>query len=86
MQRPLTVVHALGVACGVGLLLSVVGTALVGVKGSIAWLAALYGSLTAPSTAAVPSPWTALPVVILAAGLFSVIAASVAAWVIFADE
>lgn len=87
VERPLTVVHALAIACGVGLLFSLVGTALVGVKGSIAWLAALYGSLTAPSSAAtVASPWTALPVVVLGAALFSVLAASVAAWVIFADE
>ena len=86
VQRPLTVVHALAIACGAGLLLSLVGTAAVGVKGSFAWLTALYGSLTAPASAAVASPWTTLPVVVLAAALFSVLAASVAAWVIFADE
>lgn len=87
VERPLTIVHALAIACGVGLLFSLVGTAMVGVKGSIAWLTALYGSLTAPSTAApVATPWTVLPVVVLAAALFSVLAASVAAWVIFADE
>jgi len=87
VQRPLTVVHALAIACGAGLLLSLVGTAAVGVKGSFAWLTALYGSVTAPATAAtVATPWTALPVVVLAAAFFSVLAASVAAWVIFADE
>jgi len=86
VERPLTVVHALAIACGLGLLFSLVGTALVGVKGSIAWLTSLYGSLTAPSTAAVATPWAVLPVVVLAAALFSVLAASVAAWVIFADE
>ena len=87
VERPLTIVHALAIACGIGLLLSLVGTAVVGVKGSFAWLTALYGSLTAPAAAAtVASPWTALPVVALAATLFSVLAASVAAWVIFADE
>ena len=87
VERPLTIVHALAIACGLGLLFSLVGTATVGVKGSIAWLTALYGSLATPSgAAAVASPWTALPVVVLAAALFSILAASVAAWVIFADE
>jgi hypothetical protein len=87
VERPLTIVHALAIACGLGLLFSLVGTAMVGVKGSIAWLTALYGSLTAPSTAAAAaSPWTVLPVVVLGAALFSILAASVAAWVIFADE
>lgn len=84
VERPLTIVHALAIACGLGLLFSLVGTATVGVKGSVLWLTALYGSLTAPNAAA--SPWTALPVVILGAALFSILAASVAAWVIFADE
>ena len=86
VERPLTIVHALAIACGLGLLFSLVGTAMVGVKGSLAWLTALYGSVTAPSAAAVSTPWSVLPVVILAAGLFSILAASVAAWVIFADE
>lgn len=84
VERPLTIVHALAIACGLGLLFSLVGTAVVGVKGSIGWLTALYGSLTAPATVA--SPWTVLPVVVLGAALFSILAASVAAWVIFADE
>jgi hypothetical protein len=86
VERPLTVVHGLAIACGAGLLLSLVSTAAVGVKGSFAWLTALYGSATAPATAAGAGPWTAFPVVVLAAALFSVLAASVAAWVIFADE
>ena len=84
VERPLTIVHALAIACGLGLLFSLVGTAVVGVKGSIGWLTALYGSLTAPATVA--SPWTVLPVVVLGAALFSILAASEAAWVIFADE
>lgn len=87
VERPLTIVHALAIACGLGLLFSLVGTAMVGVKGSIAWLTSLYGSLTFSSAApSVASPWTVLPVVVLAAALFSILAASVAAWVIFADE
>jgi hypothetical protein len=88
-ERPLTVVHAVAIACGVGLILSVVGTAIAGVRGSTAWLAAVYdsGRAALPRIAEVStnpaSPWFTLT---LTAGLFSILVASVAAYIILADE
>src|SRR3954469_2690650 len=40
IDRPLTIVHGLAIACLCGLLMSVVGIAMRGMKGSFAWLAA----------------------------------------------
>ncbi len=86
-DRPITVVHALAIACGAGLALSLIGTAIAGVRGSAGWLSDVYHSLSA---AAAPlasidlsSPWVTLP---MTAMLVSVLVASVAAYFIFADE
>jgi hypothetical protein len=88
VERPLTIVHGLAIACGVGLLLSIVGTAVAGVKGSFGWLTALYGSITAPAAATgAAGGWTSLPLVATMTMLaMAVLAASVVAYVIFADE
>ena len=86
-NRPITVVHALAIAAGAGLMLSVIGYALAGVKGSSAWLIGVYQSLAAAAAplAAVDltSRWVTLP---MTAMLVSVLVASVAAYFIFADE
>jgi len=86
-EKPITIVHALSIAAGVGLMLSVVGYAIAAVKGSSGWLSnvgesltAAFGSLPGLSLA---SPWVS---VTLTAMLISVIVASVAAYVIFSDE
>ena len=86
-DRPITIVHALAIACGAGLALSLIGTAIAGVRGSAGWLSDVYHSLSA---AAAPfasidlsSPWVTLP---MTAMLVSVLVASVAAYFIFADE
>ena len=86
-DAPITVVHALAIACGIGLVLSLIGTAIAGVRGSLEWLSAVYRSL-ASATAALASvdltsPWFAVP---MTAMLVSILVASVAAYVIFADE
>ena len=46
-DRPITVVHALAIACGAGLLLSVVGYVAAGVRGSAGWLSSVYASIAA---------------------------------------
>jgi hypothetical protein len=86
-DRPITIVHALAIACGIGLVLSLVGTAVAGARGSASWLVGVYQSL---STAAAPlaaidltSRWVTLP---LTAMLISALIATVAVYVIFADE
>ncbi|HYT74877.1 MAG TPA: hypothetical protein VEL79_09035 [Vicinamibacterales bacterium] len=86
-ERPLTIVHALAVACGAGLVLSLIGTAFAGVRGSIAWLLDVCQSL---SSAVAPlaaidftSRWVTLP---MTAILISLVIASLAAVVILADE
>jgi hypothetical protein len=86
-DRPITIVHALAIACGIGLALSLIGTAVAGVRGSASWLVSVYQSL---STAAAPlaaidvtSHWVTLS---LTAMLISALIATVAVYVIFADE
>ncbi len=73
VERPLTIVHALAIACGAGLLLSIVGSAFADVKLSLDWFA----------TVDLTSRWIMLP---MTAMLVSALVASVAAYVIFADE
>ena len=86
-DRPITIVHGLAIACGAGIALSLIGTAVAGVRGSSGWLVDVYRSL---STAAAPlaaidltSRWITLP---LTAMLISALVATVAAYFIFADE
>src|SRR3954466_6930508 len=64
IERPLTIVHTVAIACGAGLLLSAAGTGIAGVKGSAAWIAGLYASATAPDALGsvdLTSRWIALP-------------------------
>jgi hypothetical protein len=86
-ERPLTIVHGVAIASGVGLLLSVVGMATTGLTGSAGWLAGLYQAVaagTGPLAALdLTSRWIALP---MTAVLISALVASIAAYVIFADE
>ena len=86
-NRPITIVHALAIAAGGGLMLSVIGYALAGVKGSSGWLTDVYQSLAAAAAplAAVDltSRWITIS---MTAMLISVLVASVAAYFIFADE
>jgi hypothetical protein len=86
-EQPITIVHALSIAAGIGLMLSVVGYAVGGVKGSLAWASALWQSVSG-TAAALPaidltSRWVSVP---LTAGLVMVVIASIAAYVIYADE
>jgi hypothetical protein len=89
-DRPITIVHGLAIACCAGIALSLIGTAIAGVRGSSGWLVDVYRSV---STAATPlasiasidltSRWVTLP---MTAMLISVIVATVAAYFIYADE
>jgi hypothetical protein len=85
--RPITIVHGLAIACFCGLALSLAGTLIAGVRGSAGWLANVYASLTglAASFAAIDltSRWVMLP---MTAMLATIVIASIAAYVIFADE
>jgi len=86
-DRPITIVHALAIACGVGLAVSLMGTAFAGVRQSIGWLTAGYQSLVSMLTQLasidLTSRWVMLPITAM---LASIVIASVAAYVIFADE
>ena len=86
-ERPITIVHGVAIASGAGLALSFIGTAVAGVRGSSGWLVDIYHSL---ATAAAPlasldlsSRWVMVP---MTAMLISALIATVAAYVIFADE
>ena len=85
-ERPITVVHALSIAAGLGLMLSVIGYAVAGVKGSFSWIAGVWQSASA-AAAAFPfdlaSHWLSLALTVT---LVSVVVASVAAYVIYADD
>jgi len=86
-EKPITIVHALSVAAGIGLMLSVIGYAVAGVKGSLGWVTALWQSAAAAagagSLADFSGRWVSLS---LTAMLISAIVISVAAYFIFADE
>ena len=85
-EKPITIVHALSIAAGIGLMLSVIGYAVGGVKGSLAWVAGVWDSL-ATLAAALPldltSRWVSLT---LTFTLVSVVVASIAAYFIYADD
>ena len=85
--RPITIVHGLAIACFCGLALSLAGTLIAGVRGSAGWLANVYASLAglAASLAAIDltSRWVMLP---MTAMLATIVIASIAAYVILADE
>ena len=86
-DRPITIVHGLAIASATGLLAALIGTSIAGVKGSLAWAAALYRSIAtaAPTLASIDltSRWFMVP---MTAMLVSVVIASVAAYFIYADE
>lgn len=85
-EKPITVVHALSIAAGLGLMLSVMGYAFAGVKGSLAWLAGVWDSV-AGAAAALPvdltGRWLSLA---LTASLVTAVVVTIAAYVIYADE
>ena len=84
-DRPITIVHALAIASGAGLMLSVAGYAVASFKGSAGWFGGVYQSLATTPLASVDltSRWVTLP---MTAMLVSALVASVAAYFIFADE
>ena len=86
-ERPITIVHGLAIAAGAGVALSLIATAIAGVRGSSGWLVGIYQSLalTAAPLASLDltSRWVTLP---LTAMLISALVATIAAYVIFADE
>ena len=85
-DRPITIVHGLAIASGAGLMMGMLGYATGGLKGSLAWLTAAYQSVAAGAPLAaidLTSRWVTLP---MTAMLVSVLVASVAAYVILADE
>ena len=86
-DRPITIVQGLAIACGAGLALSLIGTAIAGVRGSSGWLVEVYRSLatTAAPLASIDltSRWITLP---LTAMLISALVATVAAYFILADD
>ena len=87
VERPMTIVHGLALAASLGLLLGVVGTAIGGVKGTIAWLAGIYASVAATGTSAAAIDFTSrLFMLPMTAMFISVVVLSIAAFVIFADE
>jgi hypothetical protein len=85
-EKPITIVHALSIAAAAGLMLSVVGYAVAGVKGSLGWITGVAQSAAAAG-AALPldltSRWVSLT---LTAALVSVLVGTIAAYFIFADE
>jgi len=85
-EKPIAIVHALAIAAGIGLVLSVIGYAVAGVKGSLAWIAGVWHSIAAAGTALpvdFTGRWLSLT---LTAALVSVVIASIAVYFIYTDE
>ena len=85
-EKPITIVHALSIAAGIGLMLSVIGYAVAGVKGSLSWAAGVWGSIAGLASSLpvdLTGRWVSLTLTVT---LISVVVASVAAYVIYADE
>ena len=84
-ERPITIVHALAIAAAAGLMLSVAGYAIAGLKGSAGWFGGVYQSLATTPLASVDltSRWVTLPITAM---LVSALVATVAAYFIYADE
>ena len=85
VERPITIVHALAIAAGAGLMLSVAGYAVAGMKGSARWFGGVYQSFATTPLASVDltSRWITLPITAM---LVSAVVATVAAYFIYADE
>jgi hypothetical protein len=83
VERPLTIVHAVAIACCTGLFVSIVGVALAATKGSFGWLGGIYTALATGASVDLTGRWIMVP---MTAMIVSIVIASVAALVIFADE
>lgn len=75
VERPLTIVHAIAIACGLGLLLSIAGVAVALLEGWVGPVSLATIDLT--------SRWITLPATAM---LVSALVTSVVVYVIFADE
>lgn len=84
-DRPITIVHALAIAAGAGLMLSIAGYAVASIKGSAGWFGGVYQSLATTPLASLDltSRWVMLPITAM---LVSALVATVAAYFIYADE
>lgn len=85
-SRPLTIVHAIAIACAAGLLGGVGTIAIAWLRGTDGWLTRAYASLAAaaaPITTDVGSGWIG---VWLTATLVTFVVLSVAAFVLLSDE
>jgi hypothetical protein len=86
-EKPIDVVHALAIACGVGVALSLAGIAVAAVRGSFGWLkdaAAFVAPIAAPFAALdLSGPWITLS---LTATLVFLVIVSIAAFFVLADE
>ena len=83
-DRPITIVHALAIAAGAGLMLSVAGYAVATMKGSAGWFGGVYQSLaTTPLAVDLTSRWITVPITAM---LVSALVATIAAYFIYADE
>jgi hypothetical protein len=78
-ERPLTFVHALAIACAVGLLFGFISTSVAWFRGSSSWVGLIYPSIGAVLTGG----WMVLPLLALVASL---VLAPLALYVIVADE
>ena len=85
VERPITIVHAVAIAAGAGLMLSIAGYVVATMKGSAGWFGGVYQSLASTPLASVgmTSRWVTLPIMAM---LVSALVATVAAYFIYADE
>jgi len=84
-EKPITIVHALSIAAGIGLMLSVVGYAVAGVKGSLGWLVNLWQTVTAVASSVPIDLISGILPLVLTATLVTALIATIAVYFIYAD-
>ena len=82
-EKPIDVVHALAIACGVGVALSLAGIAVAAVRGSFGWLKDAAAFVTPFAALDLGGPWMTLS---LSATLVFLVIVSIDAVFVLADE
>jgi hypothetical protein len=86
-DKPIAVVHALAIACGAGLALTLAGIVMTAVRGSLGWLSDVYRGTTAVvGSLAMMDSGASVLTVSLTAALVTIVIVSLAAVVVFVDE
>jgi hypothetical protein len=86
-DKPIAVVHALAIACGAGLALTLAGIVMTAVRGSLGWLSDVYlGTTAMVGSLATIDPGASWLTLWLTAALVTIVIVSLAAVFVLVDE